>query len=433
MNATARPRVVVVGAGFGGLACVHALKTSPVDVTLVDRRNYHLFQPLLYQVATAALSPADIAWPIRGICSRRENVRVEMGRVTGVDPAARQALLEDGRALDYDYLVLATGARHSYFGHDDWEDCAPGLKKIADATAIRERVLVAFERAETTDDAEERRRLLTFVVVGAGPTGVEMAGALAELARHALAADFRSIDPRLSRVVLVEAGSRVLPTFPERLGQRAGEALGRLGVEVRLGAAVTGCDRAGVDVAGARIASRTVIWAAGVVASPAANWIGAGSDRAGRVIVAPDLSVPGHGEIFAIGDTALAARADGRPVPGIAPAAKQMGGHVGRVIDARVRGSVPPAPFAYRHQGDLATVGRRSAVADMNGVHLSGTLAWLLWALAHIYFLIGWRSRILVAVNWMWNYLTFGRGARLITAAALEDRTEGPIPRSDAA
>jgi NADH dehydrogenase len=427
-----KPRVVVVGAGFGGLACVRALRTSPVEVTLIDRRNYHLFQPLLYQVATAALSPADIAWPIRAVLSRQANAHVEMGRVVGVDAARRRVLLQSGRALGYDFLVLATGARHSYFGNDDWEPVAPGLKKIADATAIRERILIAFEQAETTDDADERGALLTFVIVGAGPTGVEMAGALAELARHALAADFRTIDPRLSRIILVEAGTRVLPTFPEALGHCAADALERLGVEVMLGRPVSACDPDGVSVGGERIAARTVIWAAGVVASPAGKWIGAEQDRAGRIIVEPDLSLPGEPAIFAIGDTASVAQETGRPVPGIAPAAKQMGAYVGRLIDARLAGRQPGAPFRYRHQGDLATIGRRSAVANFNGVHLTGTLAWLLWAIAHIYFLIGWRSRALVAVNWLWNYLTFGRGARLITSAALEDREE-PARRDAAA
>jgi len=427
------PRVVVVGAGFGGLACARALRNSPVEVTLVDRRNYHLFQPLLYQVATAALSPADIAWPIRSVLSRQANARVEMGRVVGIDAVRRRVQLQSCRALGYDFLVLATGARHSYFGNDDWEPAAPGLKKIADATAIRERILIAFEQAETTDDEDLRRALLTFVIVGAGPTGVEMAGALAELARYALAADFRTIDPRLSRIVLVEAGARVLPPFPEILGHRAAKALQRLGVEVLLGRPVTACDQDGVSVDGERIAARTVIWAAGVVASPAGKWTGARQDGAGRIIVEPDLSLPGQPEIFAIGDTASVAQETGRQVPGIAPAAKQMGAYVGRLIDARLSGRRPEAPFRYRHQGDIATIGRRSAVADVNGVRITGTLAWLLWAIAHIYFLIGWRSRALVAVNWLWNYLTFGRGARLITSAALEERAEEPARRDAAA
>lgn len=425
-----RLRVVVVGAGFAGLACVRALARSPVDITLVDRRNYHLFQPLLYQVATAALSPADIAWPIRGIVGAQANVRVEMARIAGVDAGRRCVLTESGREIPYDRLVLATGARHAYFGHDDWEEAAPGLKKITDATQIRERVLLAFERAETEPDPAERARLLTFVVVGAGPTGVELAGALAELARFALSRDFRSIDPRQARVVLVEAGPRVLPTFPEDLGGKAARSLERLGVEVRLGQPVTRCDADGVVLDGTRIAARTIVWAAGVVASPAARWLGAEHDRAGRVQVDGHLRVPGRPEVFVVGDTAMAAGPDGRPVPGIAPAAKQMGDHAAAVIDRQARGREPPPPFRYRHQGDLATIGRKSAVVVLRGVKLSGTLAWLLWAVAHVYFLIGWRSRLLFAINWLWNYLTFDRGARLITAPAAEAPTVD-IPAAD--
>lgn len=439
MAQSKRNRVVVIGAGFAGLACVRALARSPVDITLVDRRNYHLFQPLLYQVATAALSPADIAWPIRSIVAGQENVRVEMARVVGVDAGRRVVLAEGGRELPYDHLVLATGARHGYFGHDEWAAVAPGLKKIDDATAIRERVLLAFERAETEPDPVERRRLLTFVVIGAGPTGVEMAGALAELARHALSRDFRSIDPRQSRVVLVEAGARVLPGFPSGLGLKAAKALERLGVEVRLGNAVTQCDQTGVTVGDDRIPTRSIVWAAGVIASPAARWLGAMHDRAGRVMVTEHLTVPGHPEVFAVGDTALVARPGCRPVPGIASAAKQMGDYVGRVIDRRSHGREATAPFAYRHQGDMATVGRKAAVAVLGSVRLSGPLAWLLWALVHVYFLIGWRSRLVVSVNWLWSYLTFGRGARLITRSAPPAATPasaaGPEPtlRSDAA
>jgi NADH dehydrogenase len=410
-----RPRVVIVGAGFGGLAAARALARSPVDITLVDRRNYHLFQPLLYQVATAALSPADIAWPIRGIVRGQGNVQVQMGRVSGVDTPRRQVSVED-RRLPYDFLVLATGARHSYFGHDEWEETAPGLKKIADATAIRERILLAFERAEVEGDPTLRAALLTFVVVGGGPTGVEMAGAIAELARHALAADFRTINPRDTRVLLVEAGPRILPAFPEALSAKAVSALEQLGVEVRIGMPVTNCDPQGVEVGSEWIAARTIIWAAGVIASPAARWLGVEPDRAGRVPVEPDLSVPGHPEIFAIGDTALVLAEDRRPVPGIAPAAKQMGSYVGRLIDGQVRGEGKPAPFRYRHAGNLATIGRQAAVADFGRIRLSGLPAWLLWAVAHIYFLIGWRNRLVVSLNWAWSYLTFERGARLITS-----------------
>ncbi|MFZ1430044.1 MAG: NAD(P)/FAD-dependent oxidoreductase [Geminicoccaceae bacterium] len=413
---SSQPRVVIVGAGFGGLAAARALARAPAELLVIDRRNYHLFQPLLYQVATAALSPADIAWPIRAILGRQANATVQLGKVHGVDSERREVVLED-RRIAYDYLVLATGARHSYFGSDHWEDVAPGLKKIADATQIRERVLLAFERAEITTDPDERRRLLTFVVIGGGPTGVEMAGAVAELASMALAADFRAIDPKDARVVLVEGGPRVLPAFPERLSDKARLQLERLGVEVRLGAPVTACDETGVIAAGERIESPTMVWAAGVIASPAARWLGAAHDRAGRVLVGPDLSVPGHPGIFVIGDTATVAG-----VPGIAPAAKQMGTYVGRLLEARLRGRPALPPFRYRHHGNLATIGRKAAVADFGRVQLAGLPAWLLWAVAHIWFLIGWRNRFVVGLNWLWNYVTFERGARLITAAGQESQ-----------
>jgi NADH:ubiquinone reductase (H+-translocating) len=427
MRPLSRPRVVVVGAGFGGLAAAKALARTPAEVVVVDRRNYHLFQPLLYQVATAALSPADIAWPIRSILRHQANTVVQMGRVTGIDTQRREVLLED-RRLGYDYLVLATGARHSYFGHDEWEDAAPGLKKIADATRIRERVLSAFERAEVTVDEAERRKLLTFVVVGGGPTGVEMAGAVAELARTALARDFRAIDPKDAYVVLVEAGPRVLATFPEELSEEARLQLERLGVQVRLQAAVSECDQDGVVIGGERIGARTVIWAAGVIASPAAKWLGVEADRAGRVVVGADLSVPGHPNVFVIGDTA-AAMQDGAPVPGVAPAAKQMGSYVGRLIDARVRGRSFSRLFRYRNHGNLATIGRAAAVADFGWLRLSGFPAWVLWAAAHVWFLIGWRNRLVVALNWLWNYVTFERGARLIAGSVEELKAPDDRPR----
>jgi NADH dehydrogenase len=432
---SARPRVVIVGAGFGGLAAARALARSPVDITIVDRRNYHLFQPLLYQVATAALSPADIAWPIRSIMSGQRNVQVQMGRVTGVDAARREVVVDD-RRVAYDYLILATGARHSYFGRDEWEETAPGLKKIADATSIRERVLWAFERAELAQDTAERRRQLTFAVIGGGPTGVEMAGAIAELARHALAADFRHIDPKDARVVLIEGSPRILAAFPESLSRKARAALEELGVEVREAARVTACDCSGVSIGDERIEAKTLVWAAGVIASPAAKWLGVPADPAGRVKVEPDLSLPGHPEIFAIGDTALVAGPNGRPVPGIAPAAKQMGRHAGRMIAARVAGRKGPGPFAYRHHGSLATIGRKAAVCDFGRLQLSGFPAWLLWAVAHVYFLIGWRNRLVVSLNWAWSYLTFERGARLITAPAQEEPQApemAPVLRSRAA
>jgi NADH:ubiquinone reductase (H+-translocating) len=427
MRPLSRPRVVVVGAGFGGLAAAKALARTPAEVVVVDRRNYHLFQPLLYQVATAALSPADIAWPIRSILRHQANTVVQMGRVTGIDTQRREVLLED-RRLGYDYLVLTTGARHSYFGHDEWEDAAPGLKKIADATRIRERVLSAFERAEVTVDEAERRKLLTFVVVGGGPTGVEMAGAVAELARTALARDFRAIDSKDAYVVLVEAGPRVLATFPEELSEEARLQLERLGVQVRLQAAVSECDQDGVVIGGERIGARTVIWAAGVIASPAAKWLGVEADRAGRVVVGADLSVPGHPNVFVIGDTA-AAMQDGAPIPGVAPAAKQMGSYVGRLIDARVRGRSFSRLFRYRNHGNLATIGRAAAVADFGWLRLSGFPAWVLWAAAHVWFLIGWRNRLVVALNWLWNYVTFERGARLIAGSVEELKAPDDRPR----
>ncbi len=425
-TASDRPRVVILGAGFGGLAAVRALARTPAAVTVIDRRNYHLFQPLLYQVATAALSPADIAWPIRSILSRQKNASVQMGRVIGIDRAAREVMLED-RRIGFDYLVVATGARHSYFGMDEWEEAAPGLKKIADATHIRERVLLAFERAEVTTDPLERQRLLTFVVVGGGPTGVEMAGAVAELANHALAADFRAIDPMDARVILVEGGARVLAQFPPELSAKARAQLEKLRVEVRLGHAVQHCGPEGVTVGNEAIAARTVIWAAGVIASPAAKWLEAKHDRAGRVLVTPELRVPDWPDVFAIGDTVSVAGPDDRPVPGIAPAAKQMGAYVGRSIDARVRGIAHPPPFRYRHQGNLATIGRKAAVADLGWIKLSGFPAWILWAVAHVWFLIGWRNRMVVALNWLWNYVTFERGARLIAGA----REEAKPPSGD--
>ncbi len=408
------PRVVIVGAGFGGLAAATALRHAAVQVTIIDRRNYHLFQPLLYQVATAALSPADIAQPIRSILRRQRNATVLLGRVTGINAAARQVSIGE-RRVAYDYLIVATGARHAYFGHDEWEPVAPGLKKIEDATDVRRRILLAFEQAEIAGDPNERAALLTFVVIGGGPTGVELAGAIAELARQALAADFRTIDPRDTRVILIEAGPRVLPTFPEKLSSIARRALERLGVEVRLGAPVTECAAAGVVVMGERIAARTLLWAAGVAASPAARWLCAEKDPAGRVKVQADLSLSGHPEVFVIGDTALATDVAGNPLPGIAPAAKQAGQYVAQVIRARIAGRKPPPPFRYRHLGNLATIGRKAAVADFGRVRFSGRVAWLLWGLVHVYFLIGFRNRLVVSLNWLWAYLTYERGSRLIT------------------
>jgi NADH:ubiquinone reductase (H+-translocating) len=411
-----RPQVVIVGAGFAGLEASKALAKTAVDVTLVDAYNHHCFQPLLYQVATAALSPADVAWPIRAILRAQQNVRVIMARVTAIDVRARRV---DTTEIDlpYDYLLLATGSTHSYFGHDDWAPFAPGLKHIADATEIRRRFLLAFERAEVVEDEAARARLLTFVIVGGGATGVEMAGAIAEVARRTLQHDFRRIDPRKSRIILIEAGPRLLPTFPEALSDYARRSLESMGVEVALNRKVIGCGADGVTLDGGRIEAATVIWAAGVVASPAAMWIGAEHDRAGRIKVNPDLTVPGHPDIFAAGDTASILDRDGKAVPGIAPAAKQMGSYVGRVIAARVQGKSSPPPFAYHHLGELAAIGRKSAVVKLGAFQLTGFLGWLFWSAVHIYFLIGLRNRFVVALNWLWSYLTFQRGARLIGIA----------------
>ena len=395
---------------------VRALAKVEVDVTLIDAYNHHCFQPLLYEVATAALSPADIAWPIRAIVREQKNVRVIMARVTAINIVARSVHTTE-IDLRYDYLVLATGATHSYFGHDDWAPFAPGLKHIADATEIRRRFLLAFERAEVVEDEAERARLLTFVIIGGGATGVEMAGAIAEVARQTLQHDFRRIDPRTSCIVLIEAGPRLLPAFPEALSDYARRSLEGMGVEVALNRQVTGCDAQGVALDGGRIEAATVIWAAGVVASPAAQWIGAEHDRAGRIKVNPDLSVPKRPEIFAVGDTATVAEPDGRLVPGIAPAAKQMGRYVGGVIAARLNGRPAPAPFVYHHVGDLATIGRKSAVVKLGLLQLTGFPGWLFWSAIHIYFLIGMRRRFIVALNWLWRYMTFQRGARLIGIA----------------
>lgn len=408
------PRVVIIGAGFGGLSAARALRHARVAVTVIDQRNYHLFQPLLYQVATAALSPADIASPIRGILAGQKNARVLLGRVIGVDRESREVLLED-RRVPYDMLVVATGARHSYFGHDDWAAAAPGLKTIDDATRLRRAILLAFERAENETDADEMHRLMTFVVVGGGPTGVELAGAVAELARYALARDFRAIDPTMSRIVLVEAGPRILPSFPDSLSAAAQRALEKLGVEVRVNEAVTRCDGAGVTAGGTRIDAGTVVWAAGVAASPAAEWLAAKHDRAGRVEVERDLTLPGHPEIFVIGDTARAIDERGNLLPGVAPVAKQEGKYVAAVIEARVLRNTLPGPFRYKNLGNLATIGRTGAVADFGFVRLTGRLAWFMWGLVHIYFLIGFRNRLAVVLDWLWAYVTFQRGARLIT------------------
>lgn len=410
----ASPRIVVIGAGFGGLFAVKAMARLEADIVLVDRHNYHLFQPLLYQVATAGLAPSDIAWPIRAVLTRQKNATVVFGDVRDIDTGNREVLLDDNR-IGFDYLVIATGARHSYFGRDEWSARAPGLKSIDDATGIRRRLLLAFEKAETCDEEVERKRLLRFLVVGAGPTGVELAGAIAELAHHTLARDFRRIDPRSAHIILVEAGSRVLPTFHESISAYAKRALEKLNVDVRLDSRVTGCGPDGVVVNGDPVSAATVLWAAGVAASLAGHWLGAATDRSGRVHVGPDLSIADAPDIFVIGDTASVSDADGVQVPGIAPAAKQQGRYVARVIVARINSSQTPPPFRYRHAGNLATIGRNSAVIEFGRVRLKGFVAWWIWGVAHIYFLIGLPSPLMVSFRWLWEYITYGRGARLIT------------------
>ena len=407
--------VVIIGAGFGGLEAARGLARAPVRITLIDQRNHHLFQPLLYQVATASLAPSEIAWPIRHLLHRRKQVTTLLGVVTGVDSAQRRVVLEGGNNVAYDTLVLATGARHAYFGHVEWEPYAPGLKTLEDATAIRSRILLAFEQAECEADAARRAALLTFAIVGGGPTGVELAGTIAELAQKTLRTDFRRIDTREAKVVLIEAGPRILPTFNEDLSRYANIALERLGVQIEVGNAVRECTDDGVVFGEHTLPAKLILWAAGVRASSAADWLGAPADRANRIQVAPDLTVPGHAEIFAIGDTVTVDAWDGKPLPGIAPAAKQQGRHVAETILQRLRGDNTPRLFRYRHAGSLATIGKRAAVIDFGWIKLRGRIAWWIWGLAHIYFLIGLRNRLTVALNWLWIYATGNRSARLIT------------------
>jgi len=414
-----RPRVVIVGAGFAGLSAAKALKKADVSVTLIDRRNHHLFQPLLYQVATAGLSPSQIATPIRSIVRDLKNTEVILGDVIGVSTQEKLVQLVS-REIAYDYLILATGARHSYFGNERWEADAPGLKTIEDATELRKRVLLAFERAEQEMDPVARRRLLTFVVIGGGPTGVEMAGAIAELSHKALAMDFRHIDTKSTRTILVESGSRVLAAFPEKMSAYAKTSLECLGVEVLLGRPVTSIAEKGVMVGDLAIDAASIIWAAGVMSSPVAKWIGAEADRAGRTIVGDDLTVAAHKEIFVLGDCGHALDETGKPLPGLAPVAKQQGVYAAQVIKARIAEKAPPPPFTYQNFGIMATIGRKSAVADFGKVQLTGLLGWLVWSLVHVYYLIGFRNRLAVAVDWAWSYLTFDRGSRLITGAVDE-------------
>ena len=411
-------KVVIVGAGFGGIEAVKSLSRSTVEVTVIDRQNHHCFQPLLYQVATAALSPADVAWPIRHILRKQKNATVLMAEVSAVDTSKRLVQI-DSMSIPYDYLVLATGATHSYFGHDEWAEVAPGLKRIEDATRIRRRILIAFERAELATDATERHRLLTFAIVGGGPTGVEMAGD-SEVARQSLAMDFRRIDPAAARIVLLEAGPRIMPTLPENLSDYVRHTLAKKGVEVMTSSRVMSCDAHGVELEHGRLDAETIIWAAGVVASPAARWLDAERDRAGRVKVGVDLSVPSHPDIFIVGDTAAVTDQPG--IPGTAPPAKQMGRYVGRLIAARVAGGPSPPPFRYRDLGDLATIGRGAAVVKLGRLKLTGFVGWLFWSVVHIYFLITARDRFIVAFTWLWDYVTFQRGARLITEVPPAER-----------
>jgi NADH dehydrogenase len=405
--------VVVIGGGFAGLWAVRALKHAPVDILLIDRHNHHTFQPLLYQVATAGLAAPSIAAPLRQILRGQRNVTVQLDEVDRIDTPSR-TVIAGGKSWQYDYLLLATGVSHAYFGHDDWAAAAPGLKTIDDALRIRARILTAFENAESSDDPAEVRALLTFVIVGGGPTGVELAGTLAEISRHTLKGEFRRIDPAAAKVVLVEAGPRVLPAFPAQLSASAQRQLERLGVTVLTGRAITHVDAAGVRIGDEPLAARTVLWAAGVKASSLAQSLGVPLDRSGRVPVDADLSLPTHREIFVAGDLAAVKSAEGS-VPGVAPAAKQMGRHVARVITARLRGA-PAPPFRYRNFGMLATIGRMAAVVDLGRVRFSGLLAWWFWLLAHVFFLIGFRNRVVVLIDWAGAYWTYHRSARIVTA-----------------
>jgi NADH:ubiquinone reductase (H+-translocating) len=410
----ARPHIVIIGGGFAGLYTARGLRRVEADVTIVDRHNYHLFQPLLYQVATAGLNPSDIAAPIRGILHNQKNVSVILGEATSIDPAQKRVQLADGGSLTYDHLVLATGATHSYFGHDEWEQRAPGLKTLDDALEIRRRILLAFEAAERESDPEAQKALLTFVVIGAGPTGVELAGALSEIARQTMVRDFRNIHSESARIILLEGKDRVLPVYPPDLSEKARKQLEELGVEVILNAVVTDVTDRDVKIGERVIPTRTVLWGAGVQASPVAKSLGVPLDRAGRVLVEPDLTIPGHTDVFVLGDLAAVRQHDGSFVPGVAPAAIQAGQHTGENLRRAVEGQ-PLRAFKYNDKGSLATIGRAAAVADFGRVRFGGFMAWMAWLVIHIFFLIGFRNRFLVITQWAWAYLTYQRGARLIT------------------
>lgn len=412
--ATARPRVVIVGGGFAGLWAARALASAPVEIVLVDRGNHHLFQPLLYQVATAGLSAPDIAAPLRHILRKQKNVEVRMATVIGIDAGAKCIALDDGATLEFDVLLLASGATHAYFGNDQWARHAPGLKTLDDALDLRRKLLLAFERAEAATDPAERAAWLSFAIVGGGPTGVELAGTLAEIARHTLQDEFRHIDPAQAQVRLVEAGPRVLATFPEELSAKAKRQLEKLGVDVSLGTPVKDITAEGYMLGDVFVPAKTVVWAAGVAASKLGAMLGVPLDRAGRVQVQPDLGVPGHPDIFVAGDLASLMQANGRPVPGVAPAAKQMGRYVAQVIRARLSGSASPPPFAYKDYGNLATIGRMAAVVDLGRLRFSGLLAWWFWLVMHVFFLIGFRNRLVVLLNWWWAYWSYQRAARII-------------------
>ena len=410
-----RPEVVILGGGFGGISAAQALASAPVNVTLIDKHNYHLFQPLLYQTATAALNPAEIASPIRGILKAQKNITVFMDTVTAVNKDAKLVHTENGRAIPYDFLIVATGARHSYFNNDHWAEQAPGLKSLDDAMKLRHRILFAFEQAEMISDPELHHAYLTFVIIGGGPTGVEMAGAIAELG-HSIAHDFRTFSTRCAKVILVEAGDRILAQFHPDLSARAKNDLESMGVQVMTNTRVEQMEKGVVILNGNRLAAETVIWAAGVQASPAGTWLDAKTDRAGRVLVNQDLSIPGCPEIFVVGDTAAFIPENSeRPLPGVAPVAKQQGRFVGKLIRDRLQGKRGKDRFRYLDFGSMATIGRNRAVADLFGLHISGTIGWFLWSFAHIYFLIDFRNRIRVALSWLWAYLTYQRGSRLIT------------------